>query len=502
MEARKKAVVIGGGIAGLSAGCYLQINGFDTEVLEMAPTPGGVTAAWRRDNYLFDGGTNWFPGSGPALNFYPILNELFDFGSHDIIDFDIFMQIRRENGDVFNVYTDTAKLKAEMLRIAPEDKKTITEFIAAVNVASKLKLPVDKARELYGVSDYLKAGVSSVPLALFYSKWRKITIDAFAGKFSNAGLRHLFTLIFPRHSYFSVLGVIMALAWMNIRAAGYPMGGSKWVVSSLSKRFQQYGGELKCSSKVEEIEIDNNAAAGVRMQDGSFRKAHVVVAACDGFSTYSKLLGGKYMTEDKKKFFMDTPVYPSLIQVSLGVSKDLSAFVHKTVMEFSPPLLCGKDSIDVLQARFCHFDPCFAPPGHTSVVVHLRTHDFDYWVHMRKNNTDGYYREKKRVADRVIGILESYCGSLRENIETMDVATPATYIRYNDTYKGSYQSWAPVPGLIGRSLEKRIPTLNNFYMCGQWVEPAGGLPRAVFSARNVVQLICADTGRTFSTQAG
>jgi len=51
--------------------------------------------------------------------------------------------------------------------------------------------------------------------------------------------------------------------------------------------------------------------------------------------------------------------------------------------------------------------------------------------------------------------------------------------------------------LIGRSLDKTLPGLRDFYLVGQWLEPAGGLPRAVFSGRHLVQLICREDGREF-----
>jgi protoporphyrinogen oxidase len=38
---RKKVSIIGAGIAGLSAGCYLQMNGYDTQIFEMHDKPGG-----------------------------------------------------------------------------------------------------------------------------------------------------------------------------------------------------------------------------------------------------------------------------------------------------------------------------------------------------------------------------------------------------------------------------------------------------------------------------
>ena len=41
----KKIVIIGGGVAGLSAGIYSQQNGFDTEIIEINNQPGGQCTA-------------------------------------------------------------------------------------------------------------------------------------------------------------------------------------------------------------------------------------------------------------------------------------------------------------------------------------------------------------------------------------------------------------------------------------------------------------------------
>jgi phytoene dehydrogenase-like protein len=36
-------------------------------------------------------------------------------------------------------------------------------------------------------------------------------------------------------------------------------------------------------------------------------------------------------------------------------------------------------------------------------------------------------------------------------------------------------------------------------MAGQWVEPGGGVPTAIISGRQVIQLVCHDEGRLFAT---
>jgi len=41
-------LIIGGGMAGLAAGCFSQMSGFQTEILEMHTLPGGLCTAWKR----------------------------------------------------------------------------------------------------------------------------------------------------------------------------------------------------------------------------------------------------------------------------------------------------------------------------------------------------------------------------------------------------------------------------------------------------------------------
>ncbi len=69
-------IIIGGGIAGLSCGCYLQMNGYKTEILEANTAPGGLCVAWDRGPYVFDGCLRWLVGTNPSSSFNQIWNEL------------------------------------------------------------------------------------------------------------------------------------------------------------------------------------------------------------------------------------------------------------------------------------------------------------------------------------------------------------------------------------------------------------------------------------------
>ena len=50
-------------------------------------------------------------------------------------------------------------------------------------------------------------------------------------------------------------------------------------------------------------------------------------------------------------------------------------------------------------------------------------------------------------------------------------------------------------------VKKKLSGLDGFYMAGQWVEPGGGVPTAVMSGRQAVQILCADDGLPFQSNA-
>ena len=88
---------------------------------------------------------------------------------------------------------------------------------------------------------------------------------------------------------------------------------------------------------------------------------------------------------------------------------------------------------------------------------------------------------------------------LKDEVEMVDVATPATTVRYTGNWRASFEGWMPTPGYLMKGLPRRLPGLDDFYMVGQWVQPGGGLPTGVMTAREVLQLVCKRDGVKFQT---
>ncbi|MFC1501871.1 hypothetical protein ACFL6A_00495 [bacterium] len=218
------------------------------------------------------------------------------------------------------------------------------------------------------------------------------------------------------------------------------------------------------------------------------------------------MLEGKYTDKKIEELYagknkMLTP-YPSLVYVSLGVARKLDDLPHQIIYQLKEPLFVD-DTMEhsALNTTLYHFDPTLALEGKTCVMVMFETYGYEYWTKLRDTDREEYNKEKKRIADQVIELLEEKIGDLKKHIEVVDVATPATFIRYTNNWQGSYEGWLPGPGSLTLTMKKELPGLKDFYLIGQWVELGGGLPSGIRSGRNVTQIICKKDGKKFVSKA-
>lgn len=496
---KNKVIIIGGGYAGLAAGCYLQMNGFETKILEKDSICGGISVAWQRKGFTFDGATNYLPGSSPDFNIYHIINEILDFSKLDIYNYKEFICVEHDN-EKFHVYTNANRLKKEMLRLAPNDGKLIDDFIRAIKKFGTFSLPFEKAPELFTIFDGIKFLSHYLPLIFFRFKWGRITIDEFARKFKSPIMQKMFTGIFPHHEYFATMAPIAPLGWMNAKKAGYPMGGSTVIIKLFLERYLSLGGTIENKQEVTKINVEQGVAKSVTCIDKKRYAADFIVSSGDLHNAMFTLLDSKHIDSITHKRFNRLRPFSAIIQVSLGIKRLFDSEPEKLFTDLSEELTFGNHTTKKMMVRICSFDSSFAPKGSTSVIVQLRNEESKYWQNLRDNNMKKYNVEKKRVANIVIDSLEKRFGNIKKNIKVVDVATPATFTRYTNLWKGAHQGWAPTPNAIGRLQSKTLPNVKNFYFTGQWLSPGGGIPATIALSRQVAQLICKKTGKTFQTK--
>jgi phytoene dehydrogenase-like protein len=500
MPTKEKSIaIIGAGFAGLATGIYARLNGYKADIFEMHNIPGGLCTSWTRKGFTFDGCIHWLVGSSPDSGMHDIWEETGIAQGREFINLDEYLRIEDKSGRTLVFYTDTKRLEKHLLEFSPKDEKPIKEFIDGIRLCSKFNTPSKKDSFLVR----MKKQIGNVYLFIKNGKkfryWMQVTSKNFASGFSDPTLREAFSQIWIPE--FSMFFVLFTFAYLNDKNAGYPLGGSKPMADALEKRFTELGGKIHYKSKVVKIITNGDVASGIRLENGTEYFADRIISAADGHSTIFNMLDGKYGNEKDKEPYDKWPIFPPLIFISIGVNRkfnDVPSTISGLTFYLDDYTEVADRTINSLTVHIYNHDPAMAPEGKTSLTIMLKT-DYDYWKELGKNR-EKYDEKKDEVVRIVSNLLEKRFPGICSQIEVSDVATPLTFERFTGNWKGSFEGWLITPenaGVVMKPMEQTINGLTNFYMCGQWVEPGGGLPTALLSAKRLMKKICREDKRKF-----
>jgi phytoene dehydrogenase-like protein len=329
-------------------------------------------------------------------------------------------------------------------------------------------------------------------------RWNALNIAQFTSRLKNQYVREALSQVWlPEMSAFVLL---MTLAWFHARQAGYPIGGSLPLARAVERRFVDLGGTTEYRAKVEKILVEGGRAVGVQLADGRQERCDIVVSAADLHATVYDMLGGAYADDQVRGWFSDFAPYPALLFVGVGVAREFPEIPFSSSglsLGLREPLQIGGETVTRLELRIRNYDPTMAPPGKTIITAFIPA-DYDYWTNLAKDGP-AYEAEKKAVADAVVKVLDGRFPGLADQVEVVDVASPATFERYTGNWRASFEGWQPTPATLTLQMPLSLPGLDSFYLAGQWVAPGGGLPSGVMTGRQVTQLICHKDGRRFTT---
>lgn len=485
-------IIIGGGLGGLSVGCYARMNGYRTHILEHNLELGGVCTAWPRGPYLVDGCIHWLMGGGPGGLFRSVYEEL---GILPDVDLRVIDQIARyefpEQGWVFDVSRDFDDLRGELIALAPEDAEELRGFFEAVEQLRELRLDTNapelhtfraRVRELWDMRRF------AAPALRFRGSVGEWSARHLKSAPATTLFRHLFDPAMPM-----LFGPLM-LAQLSLGQLSRPVGGSGRFKDAVVRRYQALGGDASVHTTVEEVLVERDRAVGVRLTDGTTLAADVVVSTAGAHETALRLLGGRYLDATLRERLDGWPLFRPIALVSLGVAMPCADLPSALWVGQREPIVVGGHPSDGLYLRVYNDDPAFAPPGHCVVQTLLGT-DYAWWARRGLR----YNAEKDALAREVIERVDRRIPGFAGAVRMQDVATPLTFWRYTRSWRGAYEGWLPTPETFRAQVPRTLPGLERFYLAGQWVEPGGGVPAALVSGRQLVQVLCEQEARPFRT---
>jgi phytoene desaturase len=494
-------VIIGGGIAGLSAGIFARANGFDTTILEKHTILGGECTGWDRKGYHIDGCIHWLVGTKEGTPMNDLWKSVGALDGVEIHHPDTFLTYEHEAGTV-PIYRDLDKLRAAWLELSPVDAGPIEEFCATIEQMGAFEMETAKPMDMMSLVEKVRYMASMKEAGVVLKRYGKVGLAEYAERFRHPAIRAMFATFAPGD--YAVAFLFFGLATFAKGQSSIPIGGSKGVADRMADCYRSLGGRVETGCEIVDVAIDGKQVTHVTAADGRTFTADHFVAACDAHFVFERLLGGRYRDRGFEKRFNDPETYPlaSNTYIGLGLEAEVGE-MPRTVRFDCEPIELGGEAITQITFNHYAYEPDFAPEGCTAMTVALNHfgEGIDHWFSLM-GDREAYRREKERVGEAVCAAIEAHVPHFAGKLEVLDVATPATYDRYCNAHRGAFMAFFPTIRSKMMAHTGRIKGLDNFVLSGQWLQPPGGLPIAVITGKDSIQRLCKRLKRPFVSEIG
>ena len=494
--------IIGGGVSGLVAGIYAQLNGFSSIILEQHSRIGGLCAFWKRQGFHIDNCVHWLLGSNTETELGQLWSDVHVIlPDEPLIQSDFFLSVE-DNGLVLHLWRNMDKLQEELLSVSPQDEKPIREFISLLTKFSKVIQPCRKPLDLFTWREKLKMlwQVRNILLAHFI--YSRISLGDYAKRFKHPLIRKLLTSYFPY--FYNAVSMLFVYGNYCAGNADIPYDGSKGIVERMLSLYYQLGGKVLCNKKVVAVNTDNKTVREIKCSDGSTYTSDLFIATCDLHQVMHQFFDSKHIDQYMVRHFQThRHLFPIHSSVNIYFSCDTSnKILPGTVVIDTAGLSVFGNNINSAVVKDFNYAPMYSPVGQSliQVIINQYEKDCERWIALREQLKDKYNEEKKRLAEKVKMILENKYNAFMGKLHLLDVVTPATNYRYCSVYKGAYMSFALTANSGKERHDGRVKGLDNFYLAGQWLHSPGGLPGAAVMGKFSIVRICHDLKLPFKNK--
>jgi prolycopene isomerase len=444
------------------------------QVLEQHSLPGGYISSFIRQGFTFPSGPTSFGSNGII---FPILKEL---GLKEEIEFiRAGHQISWGKNDI--PLQNPKQTCCDLEKFFPDEKSGLQRYFRWVEIGASGFHTSLESGMMFGKDVFkaiLKLGLQH-PLFV----WASWVADRHTNRslhdryFKDGLLRKMFNQLgFPVMAGKNTLGMWGSYyfdTWM-------PIGGMQAVADVLVRFIQDNGGKVQLGARVQRIKVENSQAVGVELTDGRFIPADWVVSAADLTHTCFELIGRELLPTTMIDKLECTRSSESLFTVFLGLSSDPEFSVALNRFKENHVFFTCADGKYIQLVWLSMVDPTVAPAGkHALTIASLSP--YDDWEGV-KNNRHAYKAKKAAFVDDLITRAEEFLPGLRAHIEDKDAASPLTYERYTNNWRGSTSGWNWDPQFAPHfDFAKDLP-IRNFFPVGHYVHNPGGVPTAFITA--------------------
>lgn len=470
-----KVIIVGGGVAGLSAGIFSQLSGFETEILESHTKAGGNLTGWDREGYHIDNCIHWLTGTNPVTDLCKMWETLGALKEVEVYQPKTLYTYSAE-GHTLSLSRDIETLRRDMLSFSKDDEREIERFIGAVKAAMTLSgiSPDDTCKKATQ-----KELIRWTPRLIRYYP---MSAGELSRRFHSRVIRgFLASLLGEEFGAVALLFVFSTFCSLN---GGIPSGASCAMAERMVQRFESLGGVLRCSSMVKEIETENGRAKSVLLQNGRRVPADYVILACEPAAAFGRLLSVRLMPKRLLARYRDESLRRfSSFHCAFSCDREHLPFEGDLIVDLPRDLQEEFDSAYLILREFSH-EESFSPKGKSllQTICFCPAQVSRRFIGLR-GNKEAYRAYKNRLSDRIREVICEQFPILSGTLSCIDCWTPATYSRYTHSPTGSYMSFAFPKARLPRYISGRVKGVENLFLATQWQQAPGGLPSAAFAGQ-------------------
>lgn len=465
------AIIIGGGIGGLTCALLLAKKGMRVALFEKEKRPGGYCSSFSINGYTFDACIDSIGGLRRNEPLWRILK-----GELEILDkieaYELNPTRRNVFPDIsFDIPNDVTQYKDTLKTIFPVETEGIDKLFSLME-------------QVYISS--IEAVCDDVMSDLLLDMLDKSYFEVFSSFVHDSKLQALLS------SYCTFLGLpaheVSMIAASNIlmhyvRGGTFRIrGGIQSLSNVLASELTRCGGKVFQNEEVTSILSENGCATGIVTGSGKVAMAKYIISNVD-VMTAVKLIKNCPIEKEKIKLLEHFRISGSFVVVYLGVKDDLRKYNLAPSMGYfsSYDLDAMLNKNGYLTFGFSApslLDASLAPSGCNTVVIH--------WPFCYNNNRKPI--DKDSIAKKLINELSKRIPGITDHIVCHNVAGPHTLQRYTGNTLGAAYGWKQdVEFLKVASLLDNL--VNRFFVVGHWAGLGGGVMPAVLSAYRVTKAI-------------
>lgn len=481
---RDKVVIVGAGLAGLSAALRLAGRGHEVTILERESVPGGRNGLLKKAGYSFD--------TGPTVLTMPslIADALNCVGEKledwlELLPLSPLYRAFYADGTSLDVHADTKQMEEEIARVIGGAEAT--GYRRYVDFVTKLYR--------YEMNDFIDKNIDTPLNLLTPNLARLVALGGFRRlapkvsqflKDSRTQRVYSFQAMYAGVSPQQALAIYAVIAYMDsVNGVFFPKGGMHALPRALAGAATKHGVKINYNSKVTRLEKSGSRVQAAITEDGSRYECDAIILNPDLPVAYRELL------EIEPRRIKRLNYSPSCAVMLVGSTKSYDHIAHHNIHFGNSWDGVFEELIDkkqlmsdpsVLVTVPSHDDPDLAPPGRESYYVLFPTPNLSADI--------DWEEETPRYRDEMIRTLEARgYTDFGKSIEVEHLTTPLEWqqmgLEMGAPFASAhtfFQTGPFRPSNLAKGFE-------NVVFAGSGTQPGVGVPMVLISGKLAAERI-------------